>query len=97
MSRNAYLWFECAENAILGLGACIKYVGHVPCARMDFKDYIEREGIERVAEVMGVKPRAVQGWRYRQSRPRPEDAPKLIEHAKGDLSWQDIYPPRDGA
>jgi hypothetical protein len=64
---------------------------------MDFKTYIEREGVEVVAAVMGVKPRAVQGWRYRQSRPRPEDAPKLIEFAKGDLTWQDIYPPSQAA
>jgi hypothetical protein len=66
-------------------------------ANMDFKAYIEREGVDALAAAMGVKPRAVQGWRYRQSRPRPEDAPKLIAHAKGDLTWQDIYPPRDGA
>jgi hypothetical protein len=61
---------------------------------MDFKAYIEREGVDVLAAVVGVKPRAVQGWRYRQSRPRPEDAPKLIEYAKGELTWQDIYPPR---
>lgn len=61
---------------------------------MDFKTYIEQEGTEAIARVMGVKPRAVEGWRFRQSRPKPEDAPKLIAHAKGQLSWQDIYPKR---
>lgn len=62
---------------------------------MDFKAYIEREGVEKIAALCGVDPRAVQGWRYRARRPRPEIAPRLIEASNGDLTWQDIYPPRE--
>lgn len=61
---------------------------------MDFKEFIEREGVEALAELCGVTPRAVEGWRYRARRPKPDMAPVLIAASKGDLTWLDIYPPR---
>ncbi len=64
---------------------------------MDFKTYIEREGKDAIAAVCGVTPRAVEAWRYRQRRPQPHVAPKLIAYAKGDLTWEDIYPPKGQA
>lgn len=72
--------------------SCARYAHRVPSKQMDFKDFIEREGPAKIAAVMGVSLYTVKCWRYRQRRPRPEQAPKLIEYANGALTWQDIYP-----
>jgi hypothetical protein len=64
---------------------------------VNFKSFIEREGMEKVASVVGLTPRAIKDWRFGYRRPRPDMAITLIAYAKGDLTWEDIYPPKDAA
>ncbi len=63
-------------------------------AESKFRKYIDREGAAKIAALCGVTPRAVESWRYKARRPRPDMAPLIIAASNGELAWQDIYPPK---
>lgn len=61
--------------------------------KVKLHDFIEGIGANKVAAHIGVDPATVSYWKTYRSAPRPEHAHKLIEFARGTLSWESIYKP----
>lgn len=62
-----------------------------------FIEFIKRQGVRQVADLCGATPRAVESWRYGARRPRPEMANAIVAASAGELTLQDIYPPKVAA
>lgn len=58
---------------------------------MNITEYIKSVGVPVIAKQIGVTERAVQSWKLRQRKPRPEDAMKLVELSGGMISFSSIY------
>ena len=62
---------------------------------MTLPDFLKDVGDTKVADAIGVSPRAVLAWRLRERYPRPAQAAKLVEFAAGRLDYSGIYAPVD--
>jgi len=60
---------------------------------MDFIIYIEKMGVEALAEKLGTTPPSVYQWKTLQTAPRPVMAFKIIQLSGGLLDFNDIYKP----
>lgn len=58
---------------------------------MDLPAYIESVGDARASELFGEPIRTVKSWRYRDRRPRPATAQKIVERTEGAVTLADIY------
>lgn len=60
---------------------------------MTLPQYIEKMGIRKTADLLGVSPQTVLQWKNLETTPRPMTAYNIIEVTKGLLDWEDIYKP----
>lgn len=58
---------------------------------MDLPEYIKTVGDARASEIFGESIRTVRSWRYRDRRPRPITAHKIVEATNGEVTLADIY------
>ena len=58
---------------------------------MDLPAYIKSVGDARASELFGEPVRTVKSWRYRDRRPRPETAQKIVAATNGEVTLADIY------
>ena len=59
--------------------------------RMDLPSFIRSIGVEKSAELFDATPRQVKGWLYRERKPRPEHAEKIVQRTRGKVSFESIY------
>lgn len=56
-----------------------------------FASWVRRYGARRLAARLGVTPPAVYGWVAGRYRPRPAHLEAILETARGELGFRDIY------
>jgi len=60
---------------------------------MNFLTYIEKMGVDKLAEKLNTSAPSVYQWKALQTTPRPVMAFKIIQLSGGLLDFNDIYKP----
>lgn len=60
---------------------------------MDFLTYIDKMGVDKLADKLGTSSPSVYQWKTLQTAPRPVMAFKIIQLTEGLLDFNDIYTP----